>query len=251
MFLKPLLITKNSLVSDIVRQDYRTASIFRKYDIEFCCGGKWPLGAVCEMKGLDFDGIRKELDHSVRSLQLSNSLQFDKWNIDFLTDYIINVHHVYLRQSLPEIKNQLEGFVADHEKKYPYLSEVLAEFDRLYRDFFPHLDEEEQVLFPYIRQIAHAYQSKEAYAGLLVRTLRKPVANVMMHEHETVSKTLLRIRTLTSNYTPPENACVSHRVSYSLLRELDNDLAQHLYLENQLLFPKAVAMETELLSQGR
>jgi regulator of cell morphogenesis and NO signaling len=106
---------------------------------------------------------------------------------------------------------------------------------------------EEEILFPYIRQIAHAYKSRESYAGLLVRTLRKPVENVMQHEHETISKILNRIRLLTDNYQSPPNACVSHGVTFSLLKELDNDLVQHVYLENQILFPRAIAMEKELL----
>jgi len=250
MFLQQIDILRDSFVADIVRQDYRTASVFRKYDIDFCCGGKWPLGIVCENKGLDFDKLKTELKSAIRTIKLSNTLQFDKWDIDFLTEYIINVHHRYLRESLPQIKDQLEHFAKSHTKQYPYLPELLAQFASLYKEFFPHLEQEEKVLFPYIRQIAHAYHSKESYARLLVRTLRKPVENVMLHEHESVAKILHAIRYLTHNYTPPEKACISHQVTFSLLKELDNDLVQHLYLENQILFPKAIAMEKELLEAG-
>lgn len=247
MFLQQIDILKDSYVTDIVRQDYRTAAVFKKYDIDFCCGGKWPLGMVCETKGLDFDKLKTELKQAIRTVKLSNTLQFDKWDVDFLTEYIINVHHRYLRESLPQIKEQLEQFGKSHLKQYPYLTDLLIQFDQLYKEFFPHLTEEEEVLFPYIRQIAHAYQSKESYASLLVRTLRKPVENVMHHEHDSVAKILRQFRQLTNNYTPPEKACISHQVSFSLLKELDNDLVQHLYLENQILFPKAIAMEKELL----
>jgi len=247
MFLQQIDILKDSYVTDIVRQDYRTASVFKKYEIDFCCGGKWPLGIVCETKGLDFDKLKTELKQAIRTIKLSNTLQFDKWDIDFLTEYIINVHHRYLRESLPQIKEQLEQFAKGHIKQYPYLTDLLIQFDQLYKEFFPHLDQEEEVLFPYIRQIAHAYESKESYASLLVRTLRKPVENVMQHEHDSVAKILHQLRRLTNNYTLPEKACISHQVCFSLLRELDNDLVQHLYLENQILFPKAIAMEKELL----
>jgi regulator of cell morphogenesis and NO signaling len=247
MFLQQIDILKDSYVTDIVRQDYRTAAVFKKYDIDFCCGGKWPLGMVCETKGLDFDTLKTELKQAIRTVKLSNTLQFDKWDVDFLTEYIINVHHRYLRESLPQIKEQLEQFGKGHLKQYPYLTDLLIQFDQLYKEFFPHLTEEEEVLFPYIRQIAHAYQSKESYASLLVRTLRKPVENVMHHEHDSLVKILRQFRQLTNNYTPPEKACISHQVSFSLLKELDNDLVQHLYLENQILFPKAIAMEKELL----
>jgi regulator of cell morphogenesis and NO signaling len=247
MFLRPISIEKNSFVSELVRQDYRTAGVFRKYDIDFCCGGKWALGMMCEMKGLDFASVKEELENAVRTVQLSNSLRYEEWDTDFLTEYIVNIHHQYLREALPKIKDHLGHFVEDHKEKYPYLEEVQKQFNYLYKDSLPHLQEEEEILFPYIRQIAHAYESKESYASLLVRTLRKPVENVMQHEHETVSKMLRRLRELTNNYTPPEDACVSHRVAFSMLKELDNDLAQHVYLENNILFPKAVAMEKELL----
>ena len=247
MFLKKNNINKESFVSDIVRNDYRTASVFRKHDIDFCCGGKWALGTMCEMKGIDPDLLRKELEESVRNVQLSNSIQFNNWDIDFLIEYIVNVHHHYLRKALPEIKVHLTHFITDHAEKYPYLNDVLKQFNYLTKDLLPHLQQEEEIIFPYIRQISHAYESKESYASLLVRTLRKPVEQVMNHEHETVSTALRRLRDLTNNYVVPVDACVSHRVAFSLLEELDNDIAQHIYLENHILFPKAMAMEKELL----
>jgi regulator of cell morphogenesis and NO signaling len=249
MFLLPISIDKNSFVSDIARQDYRTASVFRKYDIDFCCGGKWPLGMVCEMQGLDFAKIKTELENSLRTIQISNYTRFADWSIDFLTKYIVNIHHQYLKDALPEIREHLNHFVGDHKKKYPELEDVLRQFDHLYKDIIPHLEQEEEILFPYIRQIAHAYDSKESYASLLVRTLRKPVEEVMKHEHESISKVLSSLRELTNNYTPPENACVSHHVAFSMLKELDNDLVQHVFLENEILFPKAIAMEKELTAK--
>ncbi len=249
MFLIPISIDKNSFVSDIVRQDYRTASVFNKYDIDFCCGGKWPLGIVCEMRGLDFAVVKNELENSLRTIQLSNSTRFADWNIDFLTEYIVNIHHQYLKEALPQIKEHLNQFVEDHKSKYPELPDVLKYFNSLYKDILPHLQQEEEIIFPYIRQIAHAYESKESYASLLVRTLRKPVEDVMNHEHETIIKVLLIIRELTNNYTPPENACTSHQVAFSLLRELDYDLVQHVFLENEILFPRAISMEKELMQK--
>lgn len=105
------------------------------------------------------------------------------------------------------------------------------------------------MIFPYIRQISHAYESKESYASLLVRTLRKPVEDLMHDEHNSIGKTLTQLRELTNNYTAPENACTSHRLAYSLIKELDDDLVQHIYLENDILFPKAISMEKELLER--
>ena len=242
-------IDLNSSVSEIVREDYRTADVFRKYDIDFCCGGKWPLRMVCETKNLDYEVIKQELEDSVRTITIHNTLRFDEWDVDFLTDYIVNVHHQYLRKALPEARGYLVNFLDGHLKKFPYLGDLLKIFDRLRREMLPHLDQEETILFPYIRQIAHAYYSKESYAGLLVRTLRKPVENVMRHEHEIVNTILIQMRHITDNYTLPEGACVSHKVTFMKLLEIDNDLVQHMHLENDILFPRSIAMEKELLER--
>ena len=242
-------IDQNLIVSDIVSNDYRTADVFRRYGIDFCCGGKWPLKMVCDTKNLDISIVKKELEEAVRTIQLSNTLKFDEWDIDFLTDYIINVHHQYLRKALPEAKDYLVNFTEGHRKKFPYLPDLLKIFVELSQEMFPHLQEEEEIIFPYIRQISHAYHSKESYAALLVRTLRKPVENVMHHEHESVNRSLRRIRQLTDHYTPPEGACVSHKVTFLKLLEIDNDLVQHMHLENDVLFPRAIAMEKELLER--
>jgi regulator of cell morphogenesis and NO signaling len=242
-------IDQNLIVSDIVSNDYRTADVFRKYGIDFCCGGKWPLKMVCETKNLDIAIVKKELEEAVRTIHLSNKLKFDEWDIDFLTDYIVNVHHQYLRKALPEAKDYLVSFTEGHRQKFPYLPDLLKIFVELSTEMFPHLQEEEGIIFPYIRQISHAYHSKESYAALLVRTLRKPVENVMHHEHESVSKSLCQMRQLTDHYTLPERACVSHKVTFSKLLEIDNDLVQHLHLENDILFPRAIELEKELLGR--
>lgn len=247
MFLPSVRIDRDAFVTDLVRQDYRTAAVFRKYGIEFCCSARFPLSVVCDNMGLNLDEIQDELAKATRPLQMPPAINFHEWDIDFLVDYILNVHHQYLRDRLPFIKEQMSRFVVEHEEKYPGIKELQERFNTLSAHMLPHLQQEEEVLFPYVRQIAHAYTDSEPYAGLLVRTLRKPMEDTMQREHDIVMETLVRIRQLTRNYTPPENACISHRVSFSLLRELDNDLAQHLYLENGILFPRAIAMERELL----
>ncbi len=247
MFIPSVRIDRDAFVADLVKQDYRTAAIFRKYGIEFCCSGRFPLSLICENKGLDTELIISELQDATRPLQQHASLNFADWDIDFLTDYILNVHHRYLRERLPFIKEEMERFVEEHRRKYPELIELQDRFEGLRIQMYPHLQQEEEVLFPYVRQIAHAYADNEPYAGLLVRTLRKPVEDMMKQEHDHIMEALVRMRQLSANYTPPESACVSHRLNFSLLRELDNDLAQHFYLENKILFPRAIAMEKELL----
>ena len=249
MFLTAFEIRDDSLVTDIVLQDYRSSGIFRKHGIEYCCGGRIPLQTACEIRGLDLNSIKKELSDTLRVIQVSSSVNFNGWDTDFLIDYIIHVHHASLVRSFPDIVESLERFVKGHLSKYPYLGELVEFVCRLRDNLLPQMEQEEQIIFPYIKQITHAYKNNESYASLLVRTLRKPVESSMNREQVNTKKYLHKIRELTGCYTPPPNACISHKVSFSQLKELDNDLMQHLFLENEILFPKALQMERELLAQ--
>jgi regulator of cell morphogenesis and NO signaling len=251
MFLKSYQIEPGSFVTEIVTHDYRTAEVFRKYGIEYCCGGKWPLQMVCDNKDIDLRMLTKELEEATRNVHVPNSLPFNEWNIDFLADYIVHVHHHYLKNQLPEIKNLLLKFADEHRKKYVYIAELEKTFLNLYNEMLPHLKEEEEIIFPYIRQITHAFDSGESYARLLVRTLRKPVEEMMHHEHVSVIKAAQKMRELTNDYTAPAQACVSHKVVFLKLKELDNDLMQHMHLENNILFPRAIEMEKILLGKPR
>lgn len=251
MFLQEWEITGDSTVADIVRANYRAADVFRKYDIEYCCGARWPLSTVCLMKGIRETELLEELKKVSRTIQLPVTFPFEKWDIDFLTNYITNVHHIYLAETLPGLEGLLVHFVSEHANKYPYLIILQQSFIRLHAEGLAHIRHEEEVIFPYIRQVAHAYEDKDSLAGQLVRTLRKPIARVLDQEHALFTNKIYQFRELTANYTPPEKACTSHRVVLSKLKELDNDLTQHIYLENEVLFPRIIAMEKELLGSEK
>lgn len=247
MFRNVYKIEPSSFVTDIVTHDFRTAEVFRKYGIDFCCGGKWPLDLVCQDKNLHTEAIIEELQRIVRQSASNAALDFDNWDIDFLTDYILNVHHSYLKRALPEIKEQLNKFLDGHREKFPDLDELGLIMNRFIREIPPHMKQEEEIFFPYIKQISHAHRNQESYAKLLIRTLRKPLEEVMQKEHEITGTNLNKLRTITNNYTPPRNACITHKVTFSKLKELDKDLVQHIHLESNILFPKAIQMEQELL----
>jgi len=239
-----------SFVADIVTQDYRTSAVFLKYGIDYCCNGRSTLRSACDMAGINVDQIRTELNQAVVSVNASNSLDFNEWPIDFLIDYIEYVHHHYLKQNLSNIEQLLDRFVHGQNAKYNNETELMDYFIGLKTDLLPHLEKEERVIFPYIKQVAHAYQSKESYASLFIRTLRKPLENVMYHEDEKLAQYLHRFRKLTNNYSCPINASVAQRACFAKLKELDADLSQHMHLENNILFPKAIKMEQELLQKN-
>jgi regulator of cell morphogenesis and NO signaling len=241
-------ISGRSFVSDIVGKDYRTAAVFRRHGIAYCCGAKFPLEMVCASKNLDTNVLLDELTRASRTIQISSSIKFGDWDPAFLAEYIVHVHHAYLKSIFPVAIEILQQFSEGHVKKFSYLNDLVTEFSHITRELLIHLQYEEEVIFPYIKQIAHAHGSKESYASLLVRTLSKPVADVMRHDHRFIDEGLARIRTITDNYNLPQNACASHRVSFLILREIDEDIRQHLYLENDILFPAAIRMEKELLT---
>lgn len=239
-------IDEQSLVTDILVSDYRTADIFRKYGIDYCCGARWPLQTACEIRGLDTQAVKQELEEAVRSIHIATSLPFAKWPLDFLADYIIHVHHGYLRQTLPVLEIHLNNFIEEHRKKFPWLSELQAQFIKLHAGIPAYMAQQEESSFPYIKQVNRAYHSRDALAGLFTRTLRKPVERVMDQEHELMMSVLQRQRELTNNYTLPANACRSHMVVFKKLRELDDDMVQHMHLERTVLLPQLLKLESEL-----
>jgi regulator of cell morphogenesis and NO signaling len=249
MFLKDFSISGESMVADIVASNYRTADVFRKYGISYCCGGRMPLQRACELKGIDPDRIQAELETTVRRVEVPGKIDYSLWDISFLTTYISHIHHHYLHETLPSLQIQLNDFVVEHVKKFPYLRELEFQFLQLTRLLKTALKKEEEEIFPYIRQIAHAHKHQEPYAGLFIKTLRKPVEEALFNGHQLVSNIIISIRQITNTYEPPANACLNHRVILARLRELDNDLAQHIFLEKTVLYPKILQMETELAGQ--
>ncbi len=250
MILNGTFIDDETLVTDIVVRDYRTSGVFIKYGIDYCCGGKFSLRDICDTKGLNVETLKKELNTAINNINFSNSLDFKDWDIDFLIDYIEYVHHHYLKQNLSLIADMIDKLIRTLKPKNSNLVELSEYFKGLQNDLIPHLEQEEKIIFPYIKQVAHAYKHQDSFAGLFVRTLRKPVENVMHHEDEKLAQYIHRFRKLTNNYEPPIHSSAAYKACLSKLKELDADLTQHIHLENNILFPKAIAMEKELLARN-
>jgi regulator of cell morphogenesis and NO signaling len=247
MLLTIVDINPQTSPAELVNADYRTAKVFQRFGIPYCCVPRLPLETVCAQHGLDLSALLEELRRSTGMTHLPSGLPFDSWSIDFLIDYIINVHHYFIRETFPSLAKELAHFAEQHRKKYPVYSQLYTEFAKLQNEILPHIQQEEESTFPYIRQVAHAYDRKDSYARLLVKTMRKPLARMINDDHKMMFETMLKFRQWTDNYSLPSNSCTSHIVILSKLKELDNDLAQHVHLENDVLFPKILKMEKELL----
>ena len=236
----------NRSVADIVKSDYRTAAIFKQHGINYCCGGQVSLVEACAIKGIDYKMLEEKLSNATRNIYINNALQFSNWKIDFLVDYIINVHHAYLEETIPTLKLAMFSFIEGHKKKFPELEKMLSVFTDLTIILLLQNKHEEEIIFPYIKQLENTYRRKEVYGNLFVRTLRKPLNN-LEKESDTIRKLLVEIELLANGYIFPANACTTHQVIYHRLKEFHGDLVQHKHLENNILFPKAIGLEKELL----
>jgi regulator of cell morphogenesis and NO signaling len=248
MFLEKPEIHPNSSVASIVKGNHRTADVFRKHGIEYCCGGNGPLELACLNRGLTFHAVKKELEDAGRHVQLPPFPEYFNWNTDFLINYIVNIHHRFLKNSLPDTGVMINEFARVHQKQHPEMEQVETIFQELQDEVMPQMDYEEEIIFPYIMQIAHARDNKDSYAKLLVKTLRKPMEVIMKRQEEKLSGLIYKIRLLNNDYVLPERSCVSHTVAINRLKDLDNDLMQHIYLENDVLLPRAIMIESELLN---
>ncbi len=228
-------------IGEIVAQNFRNAEIFEKYGIDFCCGGKISLEDACRKKGINVLQIKKELD-SVKSQSTLASYDFNLWELDFLCDYIVNTHHKYVVQSMPVIFEYTQKVAKVHGENHPEAIEIAEIFLKVMDEINHHMMKEENILFPYIKQMVQAKKN-----GLQISspfgTVQNPI-RMMEHEHDVVGGFCKKINELSGNHTPPADACTTFRLSYLKLKEFETDLHQHIHLENNILFPKAVAMES-------
>ncbi len=234
-------------ISEIVRSDYRTADVFRRYNINYCCSGEVSLQDACALKNIETNAVVSELHEATRVMVIPNSLRFSEWKTDFLVDYIVNVHHAYILTSMAPLHASLSSFMESHRKKYPDLEAVYKEFSELVRLLDLHLFDEESNIFPYIKQISALSKRKEPYVELFLKTLRKSL-DYKKRQHGKIADQLFQLQRLTANYTFPDRACTNYQVIYYKLKEFHNDLIQHLYLENDVLYPQAMKIEEELLA---
>ena len=238
-------ITQSPSIGSFVANDYRTASVFQKYGIDFCCKGGKSIDEVCESKKINTGQLLTELA-DVSEQPGNQATDFKSWPPDLLADYIEKKHHRYITDTTPSLKQFLDKLCKVHGSNHPELFEINKEFTASSDELASHMKKEETVLFPYVRQMADCGNRKEQSAGHSFGSVRNPI-QMMMQEHDTEGERFRKISELSSNYTPPDDACTTYKVAYSMLKEFENDLHMHIHLENNILFPKAIEMEKEFV----
>lgn len=231
-------------MGQIVAKDLSKAQVFKKYGLDFCCGGKKTLKEACAEKGIALSMVENELQHTGK-FQSSRPLPYDDWSLDFLADYIVNTHHSYVRKNLPDIRTYAEKVMKVHSRVHPELLPIYQLVEEIYAELMAHMIKEENILFPYIKELVAAKNNLTTLHGSAFGTVQNPI-NMMEMEHELVGNNLAKIRQLSKDYLLPADACASYSLLYHLLGEFEEDLHMHVHLENNILFPKAIAIEKQL-----
>jgi regulator of cell morphogenesis and NO signaling len=243
-------IKKNDLangetVGEIAAKDIRKAEVFKKYGIDFCCGGKKSLKQVCDEKGLDVEIVEAELENPAQPVSFAND--YNRWEPDFLADYIYNQHHLYYYNELPVLKGLITKVAQHHGDNHPELKYLYSLFGQLVHELDTHFMREEKVVFPFIKALVQAKRTGNFEALNSQPSLTDPI-RLMEVDHDAAGEILAEMEKLSNNYAPPADACNSYQFLYKKLKDLDEDLHQHIHLENNILFPKALKLDKELRS---
>lgn len=236
-------------VGEIVKKMPRAASVFSELKIDFCCGGNIKFADACLKKGVNPDEVWEQINSIQQKGNISTDLDFDSFEIDFLADYINNVHHKYLYDKLPMLTQLVNKVYHKHQERYAYLTELFGLYTELEADLLGHLPKEEQILFPYAKNLLANRKINTIPERPFFGTINNPLA-IMNDEHNRAGEIIHRLREITNDYTPPADACNSHLVLIEMLKDLDANLIQHIHLENNILFPKIVLLEENIFGKN-
>ena len=235
----------NKTVAEIVTNNIKTADVFKKHGIDFCCGGGITIEKACLKKNIDVELLEKEI--SEIDNQFSYSTDYDNWGLDFLTDHIQYVHHKYVEENIPLILQYANKVAKVHGHHYTEVIEINSLFTEIANELTQHMKKEELILFPYIKKMVLAKSDEKTIETPHFGTVNNPI-EMMEEEHENAGDLFKTIAKLSTNYTPPEGACNTFKALYAKLKEFEQDLHQHIHLENNILFPKAIKLEAEIRS---
>lgn len=229
-------------IRDFVAADFRTAAVFSKHKIDFCCKGDRSISEVCEQKNIDLDAIVYDLNKILNS-QSDQSIDYRSWPSDLLADYIEKKHHRYVVEKTPVLRQFLAKLCKVHGARNPELFKVNELFVASTDELLRHMKDEEEIVFPYVREMMEAKNTGAPKPPTeKFFTVENPIEK-MLHEHEAEGDRFREIAEITNDYTPPEGACNTYRVAYQMLEEFEKDLHLHIHLENNILFLDAIEME--------
>jgi regulator of cell morphogenesis and NO signaling len=234
-------------IGEYVAKDFRTAALFSKYGIDFCCNGNRSINQACEKKSINPEELKNEIE-VILSLKSDSGIDFNSWPIDLLTDYIEKTHHRYVVEKTPVLLQFLDKLSRVHGANHPELIEINKLFIGCAGELAQHMKKEELILFPFIKKMMQATITDESIEQPHFGTVENPIA-MMMQEHDAEGERFRKIAELSNNYTPPADGCNTYKVTFAMLQEFEQDLHKHIHLENNILFKKAIQLEKEFSAQ--
>jgi len=233
----------NKSVAEIVIENINTASVFKKYKVDFSIYGNMLLSQACEVQKINFKHIISDLK-SVND-KVYYLKDYNSWKLDFLIDFLVNIQHEYKEENILFLKEHGKKVAAIYGKEYKEIIEINLLIEEIADGILEHMKNEENTIFPYIKKLIEAKNKKT-----VINDNKSPLnesVEVIEDEHEKVSKTFKKISELTNNYKIPENTCISLKVLYLKLQQFEELLNNHIHIENNILFPKAKKLERTLL----
>lgn len=238
------MISSEMTVREVTAHVPESTRIFEKLKIDYCCGGARPLIEACDSAGVKVDNVIEMLTDLSQSEAIdSGVVDFQKLSLTDLVAYILETHHIFTRSEMARIEALSAKVINAHSTNHPELLKVENLFQRLCADLKPHMFKEEQILFPYIVAMEQAEANGQPFPFAPFGTVRNPVW-MMAKEHDAAGEILQELRRMTADYQVPGDACMSYQTLYRALEGFEKDLHQHIHLENNVLFPKAVELES-------
>jgi regulator of cell morphogenesis and NO signaling len=230
-------------VREIALEQPSSIRVFERFGIDYCCGGRKPLAEACAARDVEVDAVIAALESAAETLAQKGE-DWSQASLDSLIGHIVSRHHSYVKSELPRLAMLAQKVVNRHGDTMAELGVIQATFSNLDLELTHHLAKEEQILFPYVVGLDRAQTNANMQASACFGSVANPIA-MMTEEHEAAGTLLGQIRQLSSDFTTPVGACPTFHAFYDGLREFELDLHQHIHLENNILFPRAIALEVQ------
>ncbi len=240
-----MISVQGKTVREIALEMPVTTRVFEEFKIDYCCHGNTPFDEACRNVGAIPEVVMQKIDGVLDGSAVGDHELFSRMDLSDLMDHILDKHHVYTREEMSHLTPLMAKVASRHGDHNPYLFELKELFQALCDDLEPHMMKEEMVLFPYIQKLEHSFLNQLHVAYPPFGTVQHPVG-MMNVEHEEVGEILAKMREVTDDYTLPAEACPCFTALYHRLGEFERDLHQHIHLENNLLFPRAIELEQKV-----
>jgi regulator of cell morphogenesis and NO signaling len=232
-----MLDTAKTVREIAVEMPYATR-VFEKLGIDYCCGGSKTLEQACAAANVKVS----EILESIAGAPAAAEQDWKTGRLGELIAHIIGTHHSFVKSEAPRLESLIAKVCGVHGKNHPELLQVQTVFRGLGGELSAHLMKEENILFPYIARMEQTIAAGHPAPHPPFGTVENPI-HMMMMEHDSAGEALRELHRLTNDFAPPPDACISYQTLYRALSEFEADLHQHIHLENNILFPRAVQME--------